>query len=524
MYSKEHLPTDLILPMYSLSPEAIFKGEILLFDVNFFNPKDNIRMKGADGQSIAVSGKSDEELEKWAEDHKTKNENAVTYYYYVDDNGKEVITSKQNTAVQIRKTVSKWYNALRNIALVLMMSVLLYIAIRMLLSTVASDKAKYKQMITDWVVSICLLLFMHYIMAFSVNIVESFTKLLASMDHATYVDEKVKNANKKLNFAVDNVAVMQNDDDNKLRDFVLELEGKKNKPEDSSFYDKDSDVVIWPTNLMGQMRIASQMSYGSMEYVGYSICFLVLVIYTIAFSFTYIKRVVMLAFLTMIAPFVALTYSIDKISDGAAQGFNKWLKEYIFNLLIQPLHLLIYTVFVSSALELAKSNVVYTLVAMGFMLPAEKILRSLFNFEKASTPGSLAGAAATATLVNSGLNKLLGRGPGKSSKGGKDGDGKSSDDNGSTSRIGFNNDFDTMGTMAGEDGETPESLGGITSGLGAGDSSTGVSGEQETGKYRNVNKIANWAKPRLNVATDMAKGVRRKSIRFWKNNWWKSRR
>ena len=46
----------------------------------------------------------------------------------------------------------------------------------------------------------------------------------------------------------------------------------------------------------------------------------------------------------MIAPFVALTYPIDKLNDGQAQGFNKWLKEYIFNLLIQPMHLLLYTI------------------------------------------------------------------------------------------------------------------------------------------------------------------------------------
>lgn len=524
MYAKEYLPTDLVLPMYSLSPEAIFKGEILLFDVNFFNPKDDIRIKAGDGEDIAISGKSDEELEKWAEDHKGDNENAVTYYFYKDGD-KEVITSKQNTAVQIRKTVSKWYNALRNIALVLMMSVLLYIAIRMLLSTVASDKAKYKQMITDWVVSICLLLFMHYIMAFSVNIVESFTKLLASMNSGAYVDKNTAKVSNGVNFAVDNVAVMQNDDGNKLRDFVLELEGKKAK--DSSFYDKDNDIVIWPTNLMGQMRIASQMSYGSMEYVGYSICFCVLVIYTIAFSFTYIKRVITLAFLTIIAPFVALTYSIDKISDGTAQGFNKWLKEYIFNLLIQPLHLLIYTVFVSSALEFAKSNVVYSLVAMGFMLPAEKILRSLFNFEKASTPGSLAGAATAATLVNSGLNKLLSRSSGKSSKGRKDGDGNSLDDNGSPSRIGFNNDFDKMGAMAEEVHESPERSGVGTPGnhaeslgtpgnhagslgtpgnharsLGTGGSELG-----DSGRYRNVNKIANWAKPKVDTAVKGAKFV-----------------
>ena len=61
-----------------------------------------------------------------------------------------------------------------------MMSVLLYIGIRMMLSTVASDKAKYKQMLIDWLVGMCLLFFMHYIMAFSVTITKKITEVVKS--------------------------------------------------------------------------------------------------------------------------------------------------------------------------------------------------------------------------------------------------------------------------------------------------------------------------------------------------------
>ena len=64
-------------------------------------------------------------------------------------------------------------------------------------------------------------------------------------------------------------------------------------------------------------------------------------------------------------------------------------------------------------------------------------MRSLFGFEKASTPGSAAGAVAGATLLNSGLQKLLHKAP----TGGKDSGngGKSSGDgeDNSTPRMGF---------------------------------------------------------------------------------------
>ena len=66
--------------------------------------------------------------------------------------------------------------------------------------------------------------------------------------------------------------------------------------------------------------------------IGWKLIYVVLVIYTVIFVFTYVKRVVYMAFLTIIAPLVALTYPIDKMNDGKAQAFDAWFKEYIFNL------------------------------------------------------------------------------------------------------------------------------------------------------------------------------------------------
>ena len=119
-----------------------------------------------------------------------------------------------------------------------------------------------------------------------------------------------------------------------------------------------------------------------------------------------------MAFLTIIAPLVAITYPIDKINDGKAQAFDLWLKEYIFNLLIQPMHLILYIVLVGSAMEFAAKNIFYVVIALGFLMPAEKLLRRFFGFEKAQTPGMFAGPAGTA-LMMSGLNKLMHRKPPK---------------------------------------------------------------------------------------------------------------
>ncbi len=157
----------------------------------------------------------------------------------------------------------------------------------------------------------------------------------------------------------------------------------------------------------------------------------------------------------MIAPLVALTYPIDKLKDGQAQAFNAWLTEYMFNLLIQPLHLLLYTILVSSAIELSSSNILYSLVAIGFLIPAEKLLRKFFGFEKATTAGSFAGAAAGAGLLMSGLSKALNVNK-HNSKSGNSSDSNSKDggDNNS-SKINFNDNFNSADALAsGNDDDT----------------------------------------------------------------------
>ena len=303
-YYNTQLPNNVVLPTYTISPEEIFEGKILLFDVDFFNPVEEIKEK--------------------------KDAQGNTIHYYIDENGEEIPTSTQNTALELQKVVSQWYMALRNIAIVLSMSVLLYTGIRMLLSTIAQDKAKYKQMIADWIVGLCLLFFMHYIMAFSVTVVKQFSKMI------------VYNQEQDLEDIQSYTGVIELDEKGKIKEKVKDV-GQEEAIQPATKIDEngqevDTECLIWPTNIMGQLRIAAQMSYGDAGFIGYTICFFILVLLTIFFTFVYLKRVLYMAFLTMIAPLVALTYPIDKISDGQAQGFNRWLKEYIFNLIDTPGH------------------------------------------------------------------------------------------------------------------------------------------------------------------------------------------
>lgn len=305
----------------------------------------------------------------------------------------KVVESKVSVATELRGVITNWYFILRNLAILLLLLFLVYAGIRIVLGSTAGEKAKYKERIIDWLVSMCLIFVMQYIMIFSVELNERFVELVDSTNGVKGIVKIIKLTTQN------HIDVVKKD--GRLNDFIR----------NGSNYGDDSlsgtEFLEWPTNLAGGFRIEQQLTKeGTANWIGYTMCYLVIVAYTIFFAWTYLRRVLYMAFLTMISPLVAMTYSLDKITDGKAQAFNSWLKEYIFNLLIQPFHLILYTVLVTSAFELAGENAIYALVAIGFMMPAEKLLRKFFGFEKAQTPGALGGAAGAA-LAMTGLQKII---------------------------------------------------------------------------------------------------------------------
>lgn len=313
----------------------------------------------------------------------------------LNDVSEEEITEAsrvESIATTLRGVISKWYFILRNLALLVLMLLLIYSGIRIVIGSTAGEKAKYKERLQDWLVGMCLVFLMHYIMVFAVELNEKFINLIDS-----------SNGNQGI-YKVIHLSTQNQINEAKKHE---QLEGYIYTGSQLGLTNNSNQYLLWPTNLMGGIRIQQQLvNEGTVNWIGYALCYVVLVVYTVSFTWTYLRRVLYMAFLTMIAPLVAMTYPLDKLTDGKAQAFNAWLKEYIFNLLIQPFHLLLYTVLVTSAFELVGQNSLYALVAIGFMTPAEKLLRKFFGFEKAQTPGLLGGAAGAA-LAMSGLQKVI---------------------------------------------------------------------------------------------------------------------
>jgi hypothetical protein len=146
---------------------------------------------------------------------------------------------------------------------------------------------------------------------------------------------------------------------------------------------------------------------------------------------------VTVAFLITIAPLVTITYSIDKMKDGKSQAFDTWLKEFYSTVLVQPFHCVAYLVLGSSALKVMMPNglparadafqpsdalggLIPGLVMIGFILPAENIVRKIFNVQPNNIGDTAKNLALLNRLTNSGKNVAkFGGGALKNSKIGK---------------------------------------------------------------------------------------------------------
>ena len=85
----------------------------------------------------------------------------------------------------------------------------------------------------------------------------------------------------------------------------------------------DQNKVLYFTNFARMyLNVRSDDEYIPMS-VAYLIIYVALVTFTIIFVFRYLKRLIYLAFLTLMAPVVAITYPIDKLKDrkSTSMGF-----------------------------------------------------------------------------------------------------------------------------------------------------------------------------------------------------------
>ncbi len=331
------------VPAILYSPELIFSGIVPLFSIDFFkNPGT-----GSGKVTMKLAG---------------------------------VEISGIDSGLILHDVVQNWYKTLRIASVIALLSILIYAGIKILLSVSAEQTAKYKEFLKDWVIALIMVAGIHYFMVFVIEASNSLMEMLNTANSYNIVvfrpgfDDN-KNVQDVLEFP--------------LADGVTTKEGLDYTP-----------MPIASGTFIGEARFFA----GEGDWA-YLLIYLVLTIYSIMFSWIYLKRVIYLAFLTIVAPLVAFSYPLDKMGDGSAQAFKFWIREYTFNVFVQPLHLFIYLVIVTAAQDLADTNPIYALVAIGSIFAFEKVVRQMLGFNKTQSAPTLTGGAAVLTLGNTLLNR-----------------------------------------------------------------------------------------------------------------------
>lgn len=300
---------------YWLTIERMVFNRVPLFNINYFDGDENA---------------------SFDQNNNPKNYKVGSIYILADKNNNE-----------IKLGIARVFYISRIIALAIGLLVLIYIGIRMAISSVATEQAKYKKMLIGWVESILLIFFMLYIMSFVIRIGEILTSSFYELEQQviSLVSEEGQNQSGQLNKGTTFEETIRNQTIN----YTINKSGL--------------DLTFW------------------------SIVYWLLLLMEFKFFWTYIKRFLMIGFLIAISPLITITYSIDKAGDGRAQAFSIWMKEFVTNVLIQPLHALIYIIFVLTANNIAEEAPILAVAFFLAMGTVEKMVKLIFNVSATTLKG-----------------------------------------------------------------------------------------------------------------------------------------
>ena len=243
-------------------------------------------------------------------------------FFNLQKTSNNIELSQDSIVYIIRSNIAKWYYVIRYTAIIGLLITLLYIGIRMALSSIAEEKAKYKKLLSNWIISFIIVFGIHYFMVLVLELNEEMLSLLSTIP----VGEQ-------------------------------------------TLYDTIRNQAYAIPASTGFKAVAM---------------YVVLVILMYIFLFKYVKRFAVVAVLTLLAPIMGIGYAIDKIKDNKSQYLNNWVKEYVVNVIIQFVHALLYTIFVTLAFDMMGTSllgVAIAIILIVFMFKAEGIFKRIFGIK-----------------------------------------------------------------------------------------------------------------------------------------------
>lgn len=230
----------------------------------------------------------------------------------------------------IRTLVAGWYYSIRNIAAIVMLIILLYTGLRMAITVSAAEKADCSKQIVTWLKCMVLLFTIHYIIIGILNLNDIVVRLFSTSS------SKVGS----------------------LHDTI-----------EARAYD-----VRFTVGLTG------------------AIMYITLMVYWAKFLFLYARRFIYNIIYIVIAPFMITRYALDNANTKGKAGFEKWLNQFVANVLIQPAHALAYSLFMGVAVNLALQSIGGFIIALVFMsqiLKMDEYVLGIIRFNGNDASGHL---------------------------------------------------------------------------------------------------------------------------------------
>lgn len=301
---------------------------------------------------------------------------------YTNPETKELDPNKVNPLLETSGIIgpdgvlNKFYNRFTLIAVVAYVVMLLYMAIRIVLSSTGKDMAKYKKLFADWVVGVMILFLFPYVMRYTIKI----------------NDAVVSYIGKLRNNVVTNIEEPE----------IIDYPGG----------------LAFPFSYVGSEGAAAQDYMAEMKEraldtgkIMYVLCWFLMIKELVAFLIIYLKRVLTTLFLIVVFPLVTISYAIDKIADGKSQAFNTWLKEFILNVFLQTFHAINYVVVMGLIFAISADNFIFILIGLTYLSNGDKIMRGIFSHMKGggantvkSVGESMLATAAVVGVVKNSLN------------------------------------------------------------------------------------------------------------------------
>lgn len=235
-----------------------------------------------------------------------------------------------DTTKSLKTNIAEVYHTMRNMAIILMLIILVYTGIRMAIASVAETKARYKQMLMAWASAFVILLVLQYVMIAILAISQAVMDLFEVILKGICGDE----------------------------------------------------VVIFEDYLLENATTSTAKGFSMLIP---SILYWVIVFYQVKFFWMYFKRFFSTAFLVVISPLVLAQHAFDKITDGNAGAFKVWITEFALNVVMQPIHAVVYSIFMVIAANIMESAPLMAVIFFAALSRTERVIRNMLSIKKSNT-------------------------------------------------------------------------------------------------------------------------------------------